>query len=845
MMRKNRWLGFLLALMLCVTLFPVAALADEGTELAEEEILLPEIAEAGEAEEPASDEEFTAEEPAGELTEEPVEEPAGEPSEEPAPAAEEYIEEAPASEAETIPAEEIPEEPSDAVTAEAGEPEEAAAPDETAEDGSAPEAETPVEEPLETVELPEEPIGQETENLPAEIDPAEELMDTEETEEPEKPEEPEEPEEPERREPISVDVPPRTVAGGDDGADADTLFARYVDSQMRGTPEGSSPFRLRSSGAGNGFTGTAKAVYDLVSAGVVDIAAGRRASTVFEITVEDLGLDGPIRWTAADLGLGSILDENWDTVDGFWDAFWNKCYQEFGFDRLYTAITDDHPYSFYWSDKTKGMRFGTGGLSIDGYENWVELDTVTVTFYVMPEYADGDDTTMNTTIGTTVTTAAQKARNIVAAYTGKSDREKLEGYRLEICRLVNYNDDAAEESYQGSISSSNPWQIIWVFDGDSSTNVVCEGYAKAFQHLCDLSSFYNDIRCISVTGDAGGGHMWNVVRMENGKSYVADVTWCDDDGDGSDWQFLVGADSGSFPSYTVNGGTYTYDDDTISLYGQSVLTLSAADYDEEASALYGWRQQNGSWYYYLGENTTAVGWRQINDDWFYFSASGVMQTGWQQVNGKWYYLGTNGKMATGWVQVGGNWYYLGASGVMQTGWQQVNGKWYYLGTNGKMATGWAQIGANWYYFNASGAMQTGWQQVNGKWYYLGTGGKMATGWVQVGSYWYYLNASGVMQTGWQQINGKWYYLGTNGKMATGWVQVDGNWYYFNASGAMQTGWLQYKNDWYYLNSRMVTGWLQINGNWYWFDNSGKMAAGTTRIINGKSYSFDASGRMIP
>jgi hypothetical protein len=89
----------------------------------------------------------------------------------------------------------------------------------------------------------------------------------------------------------------------------------------------------------------------------------------------------------------------------------------------------------------------------------------------------------------TANKALPKAQAIVEKYEGKSDLEKLEGYRDEICALVSYNNAALNGSY----SYGNPWQLIYVFDGDSSTNVVCEGYAKAFKYLCDLTDFDKEI----------------------------------------------------------------------------------------------------------------------------------------------------------------------------------------------------------------------------------------------------------------------------------------------------------------------------------------------------------------
>ena len=172
----------------------------------------------------------------------------------------------------------------------------------------------------------------------------------------------------------------------------------------------------------------------------------------------------------------------------------------------------------------------------------------------------------------------------------------MKAYKDEICDLVNYNYDAANGNFAWNYG--NPWQLIWVFDNDASSKVVCEGYSKSFQYLCDLTS-WNDIfkECISVTGvmDGGtgaGGHMWNIVTLRNGKNYMVDVTNCDDGsiggGNGRSDLFLVGTgtDSGStvyaqgnvddgyyFPG--LNNLIYAYNSDARTRFGDDVLTLSA------------------------------------------------------------------------------------------------------------------------------------------------------------------------------------------------------------------------------------------------------------------------------
>lgn len=56
---------------------------------------------------------------------------------------------------------------------------------------------------------------------------------------------------------------------------------------------------------------------------------------------------------------------------------------------------------------------------------------------------------------------------------------------------------------------------------------LCEGYSKAFMYLCQSMGY----ECVCVKGDAGGAHMWNMVRI-NGQWYNVDVTFDDPVGSG-------------------------------------------------------------------------------------------------------------------------------------------------------------------------------------------------------------------------------------------------------------------------------------------------------------------------
>ena len=266
----------------------------------------------------------------------------------------------------------------------------------------------------------------------------------------------------------------------------------------------------------------------------------------------------------------------------------------------------DCPYELYWFDKTW---YGGSSYSISYNSTSVFLQAGAM--YILPlsvavEYsADGQTqygTDFNTSVADRILKAADNAKAVVAANAGKADYAKLRAYLDDICARVGYNDDAADD--ENDTPYGNPWQLIWVFDDDDTTNVVCEGYAKAFKYLCDLSDFRSNVSASIVSGDMAGGtgagpHMWNLVTMSNGKRYLVDVTNCDSGTIGSpDELFMAGYTrtfdvQGSYSTgetFTVKGYaylahgqeiTYIYDVDMSDLYTEEELTVASENYDPE------------------------------------------------------------------------------------------------------------------------------------------------------------------------------------------------------------------------------------------------------------------------
>ena len=351
-------------------------------------------------------------------------------------------------------------------------------------------------------------------------------------------------------------------------------------------------------------------LYDRLKEKIKAVADGSLSSTIFQIPADEILDSGKVhkKYTASDLGISSIVTvTNGSTAfaDGAVEALYKKVgFSSIHFDKVLDCLIADQPYELYWFDKTEtnAARYGNPGVNaVQDSGDWKiylagDNPVLTVEFSVAKEYAGNwqtsdpklpHSTTSDTSKASKAKTAAANAQKIVSAHSSEKDYNKLLSYRREICNRTDYNTSAASND---TTPYGNPWQLIWVFDGDSSTKVVCEGYAKAFQFLCDISSFQSStIQCCSVTGTMTGGtgaghHMWNVVTMDNGKNYLADITNCDAGSIGADeLLFLAPASSGSVSGkYYVKAGsvtlTYSYDAETKNLYTASMLTLSTSPY---------------------------------------------------------------------------------------------------------------------------------------------------------------------------------------------------------------------------------------------------------------------------
>ena len=393
---------------------------------------------------------------------------------------------------------------------------------------------------------------------------------------------------------------------------------------------------------------------------------------------------------------------------------------------------------------------------------------------------------------------------------GKSDYQKVKAIYDYICSNVSYD--------YTNLNNDTYIQKYTAYAALIDKTAVCQGYASLLYRMVLDAGV--DARVIS--GDAGGPHAWNIVRLKD-KYYNLDSTWDagrenysyflksmkafsdhERDEDYSSSEFTeaypmaesdypvnhvhnVVTDEAVEPTCTTEGKTEGSHCSVCNevLKSQEIIPALGHNFKDGICTRCGvgisgkWLKSGSKWWYQCEDGSYPAGRLcKIGNTWYGFDASGWMQTGWGIYNNTWYYFSASGAMQTGWLNLRNTWYYLRADGSMTTGWLNLENTWYYLRADGSMATGWLNLGNTWYYLRADGSMATGWLNLGNTWYYLRTDGSMATGWLNLGNTWYYLRADGSMATGWLKLGNTWYYLKSDGSMASNtWIgnsYVDGS-----------------------------------------------------------------------
>ena len=242
-------------------------------------------------------------------------------------------------------------------------------------------------------------------------------------------------------------------------------------------------------------------------------------------------------------------------------------------DLILNILLYDYPYELYWFDKDVG-------ITAEG------LNNITFSFAVSSDYSMTGNTNTFVTDTNKISAAARAVENAKAIVgsvdKNSSDYEAMRYFKDQICSLVSYDTNSITNNNYG-----DPWQLINVFDGDASTNVVCEGYSKAFKYLCDLYNFHSNIKCNMIQGTLsynGGNepHMWNFVSI-NGSNYLVDITNSEENAVGCDGElFFAYAPLANQPMYTngMYAGADISVDGNIVKYSYGVSTLNVFDKNE-------------------------------------------------------------------------------------------------------------------------------------------------------------------------------------------------------------------------------------------------------------------------
>ncbi len=204
--------------------------------------------------------------------------------------------------------------------------------------------------------------------------------------------------------------------------------------------------------------------------------------------------------------------------------------------KVLSMFRDDNPIYYFVGNS---MLYSTSTSASTG-----EIYVTNLYVSCIDEYADGlarqqETAALNQTISDVLS-------NLSACATAL---ERTTAAHDWICQTIEYAYDETG-SPDASMQSHS---IIGVFDLQYGA-AVCEGYAKAFQLLLnavDVENYY-----IVGLGN-GGGHAWNMARMDDGFFYHFDATWDDT----TDNYYFAAGDStfaSSHVPYTVDRTVWEY-----------------------------------------------------------------------------------------------------------------------------------------------------------------------------------------------------------------------------------------------------------------------------------------------
>lgn len=167
---------------------------------------------------------------------------------------------------------------------------------------------------------------------------------------------------------------------------------------------------------------------------------------------------------------------------------------------VFGAFRKDNPY-FYWLSRT--FTYSTQLTKISRIELYCDL-----------EYKDASTRQqIQKLLEKEIASYDEALKNV------ESKQLKAKVFHDTIIKEIDYRYDYVNGKKQASMANG-AHNIVGVLD---RTGVVCEGYARMFQYLCN----YYHIPNRYVIGYAGEAHAWNLFMADDEKYYWIDITWDD------------------------------------------------------------------------------------------------------------------------------------------------------------------------------------------------------------------------------------------------------------------------------------------------------------------------------
>lgn len=340
-------------------------------------------------------------------------------------------------------------------------------------------------------------------------------------------------------------------------------------------------------------------VYNALKERILEVANGERSQTEFVLTTGDLSQEE----FAAIYAIYSdcVETETYDSWYRLRDDLFNSLY----YDLAQEFFWSKNSYACWFEDRTEDpdhegeyiyefhYRMAVG----KDYRQYEEIPSENPDNVDYRYLCDTDKVKETRTILNDATAIAHEAD-------GMTLYEALLYFKERIDALVVYDYAAAAQIGQDDHNMA-PWNVLSGFDADPDSNIVCEGYAKAFKYLFDQWKEDNEdaagknTYCYIVVGDTDGGHMWNILHTEDTDdegnptyaNYVIDLTNSDEEPDGTQHSQIFMQAPSTYKVFSENPDDTGYHVDSVYIGRTSSYSVDRMDY--------AWFSSRGESYEYL------------------------------------------------------------------------------------------------------------------------------------------------------------------------------------------------------------------------------------------------------